>query len=832
MNLNDFTSHGFGTLLTRHIDEVCLAGSTPYEKLAIACHDIGKAWTIWQDWCNNNFPSSEVKGCIGYYLKKNPTKVSYDNWPEISYRHERVGAIFSFVYFCVKKEYRMADLALSINISHHSHLHKIYSMKEIAVDWLRVHNDPKFLFFTENYLAKFGVTKDEFTKVITFLNAKLTKKGSINENCDMFFQENSFKPYHTYLYFLLDQNKVDILFDTRKALGLLTFQDTYSASLMSQSLVLPNHYDVEFPNKSFVRRTKTLEPKSVSAIDHLRNSLLENTLKMVESDSLFYILSAATGLGKTHSFICLAEALIEKYNLDGMVIAAPTIAINSQTYNTLKNELGADNIQIWNYANREASVKSESTSEFIRDRHVEDPFSHSYSLTTFNQVMSAVCDNHRDSCVKSLSLKNKVIIIDEFHKFNISLLPYVFRMLGEFARRNNCRIIMASATPIDIKPLVESTHTICTLGDDFVNCMFHDVLVNNRRQYKFIGDITTDGLTEEVLDAHKTNESLLVVCNLVAKGTRDLIEALGCNEINPWNVLRKLESTSDERVIIIMDGLTPKCVRELLINGIKTRLQNNKPVTLISTAMVEVGVDLDFDMAIVDWMGLNSVVQRGGRVNRNGSKGRTCSVKVFRHLADYENKGYKPSWEVLYVNNIGDKRSQHIDHYLKNLQARSIKCQEDIFDELSKHGNWLSDCDINDESDRVARRQKYNLAYRDVWKKLLGENDDAIKYQNCAYIAEIYDNEEYGVEYVLFESKQEAECFEAMAVNGGSYKNLVSFKDKSEFKKNVKAIEAQHVINNSDEKRIKPAILRNFNLTIIESEDNVLGKPLIICYPK
>lgn len=854
MNLLDFHSHGPNSSLERHINEVCLAGSTPDERLAIACHDLGKAWSVWQ-----TFIKAEHKGfgCLDHWIKTHPAEgIVFDPWYKygeknnFTYRHERPGALISFFYFAViERNYRTALISLLINDAHHGNLNRLGDCNHLgqvikiayAVDWLRVFKDPSFNFFCVEYLKTKGVSESQLKTVMDIITNLLIKKDSngrdtIINNPYWFTKTNPvFGHYLKWLKGLAGVEKAHILMKVRNLLGMLVWQDHFSASGINDGKTVEKNFYSHY-TPSFKERSRNPVFDKQKAIDVLRDQLSTNALALAEKDATFYLLPAPTGLGKTLSFIKLGERLVERYKLSGIVIAAPTIAINAQTHETLRGDLGADSLQLWNYSQRDST---ENEGGFLLGseeeranghRDFDNPFLKSYNVTTFNQVVGAMIDNHRDSCVKGLFLQNKVIILDEFHKFNDSLLPYVFRILDLWAKTYNCKIILASATPFDVSLLTDKDVSIASLDQDWVREVFANPIIDNRRSYTFIGRKDSEEISNRINEIHKGNESLLVVCNLVGNGTRSLYGSLDI--VNPWTVLNNLQTAGKSRAVVIMDGLTPKGVRKEIIAGVGERLKKGLPVTLISTSMIEVGVDLDFDRALIDWMGLNSVVQRGGRVNRNGTK-TTCQVEVFSHLVeDKEGHEKNSSWEILYKLTIcKDRRGSNIDKNLKDLMWDNIRGQEMAFNNMCLRSPSQTDFSLVKIFQEILSKMPKN-SFIEPWNKLLRYEGEcgSFNFENCRLIADIYGNDEYGEDYLLFPSKELAKEFQT-SVDNKALIGLAPFsKERDEYVRKIKNWEAEAIVTVTS--GLDKSIEEVFAVMMVDEKNNILRKELRICWPK
>lgn len=221
--------------------------------------------------------------------------------------------------------------------------------------------------------------------------------------------------------------------------------------------------------------------------------------------------------------------------------------------------------------------------------------------------------------------------MDEFHKLPMKILPLFFSAAREFAKVENSIFIFGSATPFE-QLEYWGIQDANSLNKAETSKLYSDEIVNNRREYVSLGKLTIDELIESIDERHekRPSENLLVVVNLVALGSWPLRKHF-CGGYNPWRDAGV--TTGNGRSLFVLDGLTPPALRRDIVLRCKEQMRQGG-VTLVSTQMVEVGVDLDFDAAIIDYQGLASIIQRGGRVGREGRKdedGNTkpCDVSVF-----------------------------------------------------------------------------------------------------------------------------------------------------------------------------------------------------------
>ena len=114
-----------------------------------------------------------------------------------------------------------------------------------------------------------------------------------------------------------------------------------------------------------------------------------------------------------------------------------------------------------------------------------------------------------------------------------------------------------------------------------------------------------------------TDKAALVVANTIKKSI-EIYEG----------IKRKLqEKKLDVPVYYLSTNIIPLKRKEVIFK-VRSLLEKNEPVILVSTQTIEAGVDLDFDMAFRDFAPIDSLIQTAGRVNRSGRKGNYLPVYI------------------------------------------------------------------------------------------------------------------------------------------------------------------------------------------------------------
>lgn len=551
-------------------------------------------------------------------------------------------------------------------------------------------------------------------------------------------------------------SRFDQYLQVRFFLARLCFADQMSAKKQSGKIEGLPSWEEEFSSEPFRPRHERIY-SGKSPLSELRNGLRNAFLETVRKEAVFHFIDAPTGLGKTEAMLQAAESLREKYHLDKIVYAVPQVSIADQIYDEYFDD--SDSAGIWNYLRKDSKDKHDDSAGTDSDSlTVEaDPFARNYNVTTFNQVLLAMCHPNRIRCIRSLSLRNAVIIFDEFHKLPMPVMPLFFRLARKYAEMFSCRFIVGSATPLEKLPYWDLSDMNC-IDPELTAPVYRNPLIDQRRIYHFIGQLSLEMLAERISRFHEENPSrnLLVVVNLVGKASWPLRRTF-CQGYFPWRDLESLSDPSSERKVVVLDGLVPPSIRRQLVRACKERMKRCPGgLTLISTQIIEVGVDLDFDAAIIDYQGLASVIQRGGRVGREG-RSEPCQVEVFSLLLED-----KTSFEIL--NGISNDENSVLQSAMKLEQTFRGK-EKVCFERLAEQpADPLSDSTLAGKLAEIQKRVFGSESAAKSAKKMedfffrLNLSDGSrigVDFDNAQYIAELFDAE-YGTPVLVLENTEEA----------------------------------------------------------------------------
>jgi CRISPR-associated endonuclease/helicase Cas3 len=414
----------------------------------------------------------------------------------------------------------------------------------------------------------------------------------------------------------------------------------------SQAQSREKFLDAKFHNLTeFIDSLKVKDQKINAIRAEIRDSTLkelENIIKSREIPKLMYI-SAPTGTGKTLlSIECALKLRAEIQRRTGrnprIIYVLPYINIIEQTYGVLKKALNDNDEYIIKHHHLYAPGQKNNDREDLPNETkmmLVESWDSEMIVTTFVQLIETLVGTRNRMLKKFNKILDSIIILDEVQAFRPELWGFITECLKELPE--GCHVIMMSAT----MPQTFSTQARPLLKDSI-----HYFEKMNRIRYEYINqDMQFGDLADFALQKWEKRK-LLVVLNTIRSSIaiyRLLKEKLGTS--NPICLGNDFADDYLDNKRPLLAYLSTNIVpRDRLnrINTINSQLKNGRPVILVSTQVVEAGVDLDFDTVIREVAPLDSIAQAGGRCNRNW-KPESGTVYIIR-LKD----GDRFNWQYIY----------------------------------------------------------------------------------------------------------------------------------------------------------------------------------------
>ena len=348
-----------------------------------------------------------------------------------------------------------------------------------------------------------------------------------------------------------------------------------------------------------------------------------------ESDPDIYTLSLPTGAGKTISSMAWALEMAIRNHHDRIIYVIPYTSIITQTAMVFREIFGEENI-LEHHSEVVVEQQGEddkSDEQMSRLNFLTENWDAPIILTTNVQFFESLFASKPAKCRKVHSIANSVIVMDEVQALPESFLSPILSAISTLSGAFHCSILCCSAT----QPVYdEALSSPDDGGDYYIPLDTKGDLVPREAKYFAPFDRVDYHLEPQTVTSQELAERLAaehsVLC--VVNSRKDAGQV--------YRALRDLPKVNADEVIHLSRSMCSAHLRRA-IETIKERMREGEPTKVISTQLIEAGVDLDFPCVWRAHSGLGSIIQAGGRCNREGKMEQRGQVFVFS-LAD----GSKP----------------------------------------------------------------------------------------------------------------------------------------------------------------------------------------------
>ncbi len=309
----------------------------------------------------------------------------------------------------------------------------------------------------------------------------------------------------------------------------------------------------------------------------------------------FFSLTVPTGGGKTLSSTAFALRHARLHGKRRIIYVIPYMSIIEQTADTLRKHFGASNV-VEHHSNLDPDTQTKSA------RLASDNWDAPVIVTTSVQFFESLLAARSSRCRKLHNVVDSVVILDEAQLLPPELLAPCTDVMRQLVANYGVTMVLSTAT----QPVLPNLGTIAEIippGADLsrrlrrVRYTLPDVRENKSRSW--------DEIAAQLI------QSPQVLC--VVNTRRDCLELFG-----------KMPADT-----IHLSASMCGAHRSKIIELIKRKLENREPIRVISTQLVEAGVDIDFPVVYRALAGLDSIAQSAGRCNREGRHVEGGKVVVF-----------------------------------------------------------------------------------------------------------------------------------------------------------------------------------------------------------
>ncbi len=315
-----------------------------------------------------------------------------------------------------------------------------------------------------------------------------------------------------------------------------------------------------------------------------------------------YTLTVPTGGGKTIASLAFALAHAQTHGKNRVIYVIPYTSIIDQTADVFEKALGAENV-IEHHSGVDYSIKNDANDTvYYKKALATENWDAPVIVTTAVQFFESLYANRSSRCRKLHNIANSVVIFDEAQTLPVNYLMPCVEAIGQLVQNYSVTAVLCTATQPALEPL---------FAELAPKLKIQEIVPDTQVLYDFFRRTTirrAGALTEEAL-AEQLNAQPQTLC-----------------VVNRRSTVQSIASLLEKEGCYALTTLLCPADRKRQLEEIRARLRDGRPCRVVSTSLIEAGVDLDFPVAWREEAGLDSILQTAGRCNREGCRSAEESV--------------------------------------------------------------------------------------------------------------------------------------------------------------------------------------------------------------
>lgn len=414
-----------------------------------------------------------------------------------------------------------------------------------------------------------------------------------------------------------------------------------------------------------------------SEINQIRRKIRARCVQMAKEEQGIFSLTVPTGGGKTLSSLAFALEHAQIHQLDRVIYVIPYTSIIEQNADVFRSVVGSDQVleHHSNVVEDEFSNKSRLASE-----NWDAPL----VVTTSVQFFESLFASKPSRCRKLHNITRSVIVLDEAQVVPVEFLAPILEAMQLLVDHYQVSFVISTATQPALQERTVEGMTFKGLkavkeimGDQEEVQELYRSLKRNR--IRFSENLNSQSSWDEIAGQLQQYERVLCIVS----------DRKSCRELY----------TLMPQGTYHLSGLMCGQHRSDKIDEIKKKLKDGSPVRVISTQLVEAGVDIDFPVVYRALAGLDSIAQAAGRCNREGLLPELGEVIVFNPPREAPigilRKAVETTKSIVMENATAGSDHTMFERFFETLywKAKSLDGQG-IVALLDPQHNDLSECSI------------------------------------------------------------------------------------------------------------------------------------------
>lgn len=344
---------------------------------------------------------------------------------------------------------------------------------------------------------------------------------------------------------------------------------------------------------------KWLLNKEIDTVNGRRTEILRNCLEAGKREKGLFRLTVPTGGGKTVASLAFALRHAVHNNMDRVIYVIPYTSIIEQNAQIFRSILGDENV-LENHCNVDYGDSEEWNPMKLAAENWDKPV----VVTTNVQFFESLFGNKSSKCRKLHNIANSVVIFDEVQMLPTDYLKPCVAMIEELVNSFEASVVLCTATQPALQPFFQS------------GIPAYELCPRLEEQFRFFKRTTfqnLDKISEEAL-IEKLSEEYQALCIVNTKKKAQVL----------------YQALKGQGVFHLSTSMYPKH-RKRVLEEVRRCLNAGERCLVLSTSLVEAGVDLDFHSVYRQLAGVDSVIQAAGRCNREGKRSlEDSNVYVFQ----------------------------------------------------------------------------------------------------------------------------------------------------------------------------------------------------------
>ena len=370
---------------------------------------------------------------------------------------------------------------------------------------------------------------------------------------------------------------------------------------------------------------------------HMREIAVSNLKRILteDPDQRTFVMTYPTGAGKTIIMLTLAEVICSLRGPYRIIYSIPFLSITEQIFGIIEEEIfSKDNSSIkridskslpvekYDFEEVDRSIlfkmvgrfkklfggkdiKEEMVEKLLRQDYMESSFDYSLIVTTFVQLFQGFTTASNRGLMRFSHLSGSILLIDELQALPPSLYTFFVALIDAFCKKFNSYAIFSTATMPHLEIPVTDPKAIEMFKDykkppEIGDLKFYNDPIFNRYEIRVLHPLY----------------NLFTICTEISKSQVPTLAVF--NTVKDSREAYKIIKEIVDCPVYLMNSGFHAADRRSILKKVKNHILKNERVIMVSTQLIEAGVDIDFHVVYRDIAPLPNVIQTSGRCNREG----------------------------------------------------------------------------------------------------------------------------------------------------------------------------------------------------------------------